>query len=102
MAKKLNIYHDMRQALGDAIAYERSEQIDLRVTEMPTPPKRLKPREIRHIRESLNASQLIFAAYLCVSLKAVQSWEQGTRVPGNTALRLLTIAKKNPQALLQT
>ena len=101
MAKKIKIYDDMRQALTDALAYERGERVDLRVTEMPTPPRQLKPREIKDIRESLNASQDRFAAFLCVSLKAVQSWEQGTRRPQKTALRLLTLAKKNPEVLLQ-
>lgn len=102
MAKKIsvNVYDDLRQSLADALVYERGEQVDLRVTEMPAPPKRLKPREIRSIRERLHASQARFAAFICVSAKAVQSWEQGTRRPQNTALRLLNIAKHNPMVLL--
>ena len=105
MAKKIkvNIYDDMRQSLADALAYERGQKVDLRVTEIPAPPKALKPREIRHIRESLHASQAVFAHFLCVSPKAVQSWEQGSRRrPQSTARRLLMIAKKNPTALLQS
>lgn len=104
MAKKIkvNIYDDMRQSLADALVYERGQKVDLRVTQIPAPPKVLKPREIRHIRESLHASQAVFAHFLCVSPKAVQSWEQGSRRPQSTALRLLMIAKKNPTALLQS
>lgn len=81
MAKKIkvNIYDDMRQSLGDAIAYERGQQVDLRVSEMPAPPKRMKPKEIRNLRLRLHASQVMFANFLCVSPKAVQSWEQGIR-----------------------
>ncbi len=103
MAKKIkvNIYEDMRQSLADAEAFERGAKVDLRVTEIPSPPKQMKPEEIRRIRESLHASQATFAHFLCVSAKAVQSWEQGVRRPQSTALRLLTIAKKNPQVLLQ-
>lgn len=97
---KVNIYREMRQSLADALVYERGQQVDLRVTEIPAPPKPLKPAEIRQIRASLNASQAVFAHFLCVSPKAVQSWEQGSRRPQSTALRLLTIAKKNPAALL--
>jgi putative transcriptional regulator len=97
---KVNIYDDMRRSLTDALAYERGREVDLRVTTIPAPPKRLKPQEIRHVRESLHASQAIFAHFLCVSPKAVQSWEQGSRRPQSTALRLLAIAKKNPAALL--
>jgi putative transcriptional regulator len=103
MAKKIKvkIYDDLRQSLADASAYELGKQIDLRVTEIPDPPKALKPREIRRIRESLSASQAVFAQLLCVSQKAVQSWEQGSRRPQSAALRLLIIAKKNPGVLLQ-
>ena len=103
MAKrvKINVYDGLRRSLADATAYERGQEVDLRVTELPSPPKPLKPEEIRWIRESLHASQVAFARFLCVSPKAVQSWEQGLRKPQSTALRLLTIAKKNPAILLQ-
>jgi DNA-binding transcriptional regulator YiaG len=49
----------------------------------------------------LNASQVLFALLLNVSPKAVQSWEQGLRRPRAAALKLLAIAKNNPQVLLQ-
>jgi putative transcriptional regulator len=102
MAKrKVAIYEELKQALGDAQAYEGGEKVDLRVTEIPSPPKKLRPDEIRRIRESLHASQVAFAHFLCVSPKAVQSWEQGLRRPQSTALRLLSIAKNNPTVLLQ-
>jgi putative transcriptional regulator len=53
------------------------------------------------VRANLNASQAMFASFLCVSIKAVQAWEQGARRPQSTALRLLDIAKKNPAVLLK-
>jgi len=49
----------------------------------------------------LNASQPLFALMLNVSPKAVQSWEQGVRRPRAATLKLLAIAKRNPQVLLQ-
>jgi putative transcriptional regulator len=64
------------------------------------PPKPVSPKEIRRIRETLNATQEVFASYLNVSANAVRSWEQGTRRPQQAALKLLAIAKKNPLALL--
>jgi DNA-binding transcriptional regulator YiaG len=84
---KVNIYDDMRQSLADALAHERGQKVDLRVKKIPGPPKTLKPAEIRRIRESLHASQAVFANFLCVSPKAVQSLEQGSRRPQSTALR---------------
>src|SRR5713101_7111158 len=104
MAKKIkvNIYDDMRQSLADALAYERGQPVDLRVTQIPAPPKALKPAEIRRTRESLHASQAVFSHFPRVTPKAVQMWEQGSRRPKTTALRLLMIAKKNPAALLRS
>lgn len=98
--KKMKIYGDLRQSLKDALDFERGEPIDLRATEIPAPPKAIKPAEIRKIRENLNASQVVFARFLCVSPKAVQAWEQGVRRPQSSALRLLELAKNNPEVLL--
>lgn len=89
---KVRIYDDMRRLLADALAYERGQAVDLRATELPAPPKPMKPEEIRRVRESLNASQEVFASFLAVSTKAVQAWEQGLRRPQSAALRLLDIA----------
>ncbi len=102
MAKKIkvNIFEDMREALRDAAAYEQGEAVNLRVTRIPPRPKRISPHEVRRIRQALKASQALFATYLNVSPNAVRSWEQGTRRPRQAALKLLTIAKKNPKALL--
>ncbi len=102
MAKKtkVRIFDDLRQSLTDALAYERGEKVDLRVSKLAAPPKPMTPAEIRRIRENLHASQAVFATFLCVSPKAIQSWEQGIRKPQSTALRLLTLAKKRPAVLL--
>jgi putative transcriptional regulator len=102
VAKKINvnIFDGLREGLRDAMAFERGQKVNLRVTELPAPPKTVSPKEIRRIRQVLNASQQVFALYLNVSTNAVRSWEQGTRRPQHAALKLLAIAKKNPHALL--
>jgi putative transcriptional regulator len=99
MRKKL-IFDDLKAALQDATAFERGESVNLRVTRLPSRPKPISAKEVRHIRQALNASQTLFATYLNVNPNAVRSWEQGTRRPRQAALKLLLIAKKNPKALL--
>jgi DNA-binding transcriptional regulator YiaG len=74
--------------------------LDLRTVEIPPRPKPLKPAEIRSLRESLNASQALFARLLNVSSNAVESWEQGIRQPRQATLKLLYIARKSPSVLL--
>jgi len=101
MAKKrVKIFQELQDSLQDALTYEQGGQINLRVTELPPRPQKFRPRDIRNIRQALNASQVLFALYLNVSANTVRSWEQGTRRPQGADLKLLTIAKKNPRALL--
>ena|SRR5207244_2114153 len=101
MPKKVKVFDDLQESLATALAFEKGEAVDLRVTEMPRRPRSLRPTDIRDIRMSLHANQQLFATFLNVSAKAVQSWEQGLRKPQSAALRLLTIAKKNPSVLLR-
>jgi putative transcriptional regulator len=98
--KRVKIFNELKQALEEIRDFRRGKRNDLRVTEIPAPPKKISPAEIRRIRRSLKASQSLFAIYLNVSTNAVRSWEQGTRKPQQAALKLLMIAKRNPRALL--
>lgn len=103
MAKrKVRVFEQLKESLRDAVAFERGEIVNLRVAEIPFPPRRMAPREIKKIRATLHASQPRFASLLNVSAKAVQSWEQGARRPRAAALKLLAIARKNPRALLES
>ncbi len=77
-----------------------SIKLDLRSVEIPPRPKPMKPNDIRALRESLNASQALFARLLNVSANAVESWEQGVREPRQATLKLLHVARKNPDVLL--
>jgi putative transcriptional regulator len=98
--KRIKIFNELKEALEDVREHRQGKRTDPRVAEIPAPPKRIAPSEIRRIRRSLNASQTVFAIYLNVSPNAVRSWEQGTRRPQHAALKLLAIAKRNPRALL--
>jgi putative transcriptional regulator len=95
------MFEGLKEALEEMLAFERGEPLNLRVTVLPPPPKEMKPAEIRAIRRSLNASQVLFARYLNVSPNTVESWEQGTRRPQDATLKLLQIARKRPQVLLE-
>lgn len=98
MDKKL--FADLKESLGEAIEHAKGKR-NLRTTVLPRPPLKLSSAEIAALREKLNFSQAVFAHYLNVSVKTVQSWEQGKK-PSGAALKLLSIAKKNPKILIET
>lgn len=97
-------FADLKEAMEGALAFERGERRrDLKVTRVQTsrPPKAMSPKDIARIRERLNCSQAVFAMMLNISPKTVQAWEQGSREPGDAALKLLTTAKNHPEVLLE-
>ena len=56
---------------------------------------------VSSVREKTGLSQLKFATLLGVSVRTLQEWEQGRRVPSGAARTLLLIAAKNPRALTE-
>ena len=104
MAKKIEekneFFESLRTGLEAAIEHAKGARKDLRTTTLPLPPKELSAKEIAHLRSSLNVSQAVFARYLNISPKTVQSWEQGHGKPNGASLKLLSIARKNPKILM--
>ncbi len=56
---------------------------------------------VAKIRQKTGLSQSKFASLLGVSVRTLQDWEQGRRIPSGAARTLLLIANKNPMALLE-
>jgi len=94
------LFGELMQSLDQALQYSRGEQISARTTALPAPPKPMSRQEIIKLRERFNCSQAVFARLLNVSVKTLQAWEQGVRVPSDAALKLLTVAKHHPEVLL--
>ena len=59
------------------------------------------PEEInvRRIRLKLNMSQNAFADYFGVSLRTLQDWEQGRRVPSGPSRNFLKVIDREPEAV---
>ena len=64
---------------------------------MPRPPI-LTKRGVVKIRMGFGFTQNEFSKLMMVSPKTIQSWEQGTRRPSGTALRILQILQ-SPETL---
>lgn len=57
--------------------------------------------DVAETRARVGLSQTEFARLLGVSVRTLQEWEQGRRAPSGPARMLLTIAHRNPKALLE-
>ena len=56
---------------------------------------------VSKVRQKTGLPQSKFAALLGVSVRTLQDWEQGRRMPSGAARTLLLIADKNPLVLLE-
>ena len=83
---KRNIGREILQGLRELKRGEHG-----RITNVPS---------VARIREKTGLSQSRFAELLGVSIRTLQEWEQGRRVPSGAARTLLLIAAKNPEVLL--
>jgi len=95
-------FGELTKSLEQALEHARGDRTDLRTTVLPPPPSPMSKHEIVKLRRDMNCSQSVFAHALNVSVKTVQAWEQGVRVPSDAALKLLAIARKHPEIMLET
>jgi len=55
--------------------------------------------EMARIRKKIHMSQSHFAAYIGVSVRTIQEWEQGRVVPSGAARAFLTVIDREPDAV---
>ena len=94
---------ELIQALTDVRDHVTGRRkITMRTTKVALPARvdSIRPQEVRSIRRKMKVSQAVFARLLNVPVVTEASWEIGRRNPSGAALRLLQIAKKEPQVLL--
>ncbi len=65
------------------------------------PLKDYTPDDIRKIRQESKVSQAVFAKFLNVKTITVAAWEQGTKKPGSTAVKILDIVERKGLNVLQ-
>ena len=85
----------IKKGLEEILEYKQGKRtLRTKLLNLPDPPAAYRAKEIRKIREKGDYSQSVFATILNVSIRTVQSWESGARVPSHAALRLLEIIDK--------
>jgi len=91
---KNELFEELVGSIKEAGACLRGEQAPASVSFVAEP-------DPRAIRERLGLTQDQFAAALCISVKTLRNWEQGRREPSGPAMRLLQIAAKHPEIILE-
>lgn len=91
---KDELFDDLVGSIKEAGAYLRGEQDAQSVSFVSEP-------DPRTIRERLGMTQEQFAGALCISVKTLRNWEQGRREPSGPAMRLLQIAARHPEIILE-
>lgn len=88
--------------LGYALRGDRVTRVPLtaRVARVEPAP-RYGGRRIARLRARLRLSQPVFARALNVSAETVRSWEREKRRPDGAALRLLQVAERHPEVILE-
>lgn len=71
-------------------------KLTMRTVRIAKPSIAWKPKKIAELRESLGASQIIFATFMGVSVKTIHAWEQGINKPSGIACRFLSEMQHDP------
>ena len=90
---KQPLFEELLASVGEAGQIMRGQR----------PPSRtfkVSALNVQELRQSLNLSQTQLAALMHVSVKTLQNWEQGVRVPGGAAAALLTAIRNDPEHVI--
>ncbi len=89
------MFEMLKEGLDDILEHQKGKKkLKTKIIDIPEPAISYTPKDVKRIRESLNYPQSIFARFLNVSIRTVESWESGRRKPNHAALRLLEIIDK--------
>lgn len=89
------------EEVSDYVAGKHKITMRTNQVKLPDPAPEITPDEVVAARQALNVSQPVFARLLNVPTVTAVSWEKGRRKPSGAALRLLQIARKHPEALME-
>lgn len=91
-----SIFEDIKLGLEQAIEYEKGNLKARKNTITIAPVDTFTAQEIKEIRNNTGLTQVLFAKYMGVSVKTVESWEAGRNHPEGAACRLLSLTRNDP------
>ena len=99
VSPKRDIFAELKEGMG-ALAASRKGKVTLRThTVSFKPAPALSPRELVRVREGLQISRAVFAAYLRTNVRTLENWEQGRAKPNAQAALLINLVKQYPDTV---
>ena len=94
---------DLFTELGEGIAAladarEGKRTLRTHAVEYKPAPK-VTPKQLIRVREQLNLSRALFAAYLRTNVRTLENWEQGRAKPNAQAALLINLVKIYPDTV---
>ena len=90
------IFDDIKLGVEQAIEYEKGNLKAKKTTLTITPVEEFTAQDIKDIRNQTGLTQVLFARFMGVSVKTVESWEAGRNHPEGAACRLLALTRNDP------
>jgi putative transcriptional regulator len=97
--ESLSVFEQLKKGLEQGLAHAKGD-LTLRTTTLPAPAPPISKSRVAAIRARMGMSQSVFASYLNVPTKTLQSWEQGQRRPKAGEARLLQLFDAAPEQLM--
>ena len=98
-AAKRDLFAELSEGM-DALAGARLGKRTLRTHAIEyRPAPEIKPGELVRVREKLNISRAVFAAYLRTNARTLENWEQGRAKPNAQAALLINLVKRFPDTV---
>ena len=95
MKKMSEAFKSIKQGLEEAIQFANGGAVTQAVVHQ------LDELNVKQIRQNVGMTQVEFATTFGISLGTLRHWERGDRAPHGSALALLKIIDREPQAALR-
>ena len=95
MKKMSEAFKSIKQGLEEAIQFANGGAVTQAVVHQ------FDELNVKQIRQNVGMTQVEFATTFGISLGTLRHWERGDRAPHGSALALLKIIDKEPQAALR-
>lgn len=96
---KRDLFTELGEGIA-ALAEAREGKRTLRTHSVEyKPAPKITPKQLIRVREQLNLSRALFAAYLRTNVRTLENWEQGRAKPNAQAALLINLVKAYPDTV---